>query len=212
MQIVSERGGNTREVGSIGEHFMLLPNSSDVDASRPQDPDFALRRVSSGCDGRSGKEDDRGHWQCSFRVARVRLTLESPTMSTSLPKPVFTSGQRIVVLRARSAPGADRTRGIQGDGGNRGDGDEDVQVTYPSTVLSDIRTVTIRAEPGESMLDVMQTFKIPHHEVLASVAVGKHAVLCGHTNTEGGSRLPPSVDEPEIILVFQQSGPTKMMF
>ncbi|KAK0443634.1 hypothetical protein EV421DRAFT_528459 [Armillaria borealis] len=77
---------------------------------------------------------------------------------------------------------------------------------------SDIRTVTIRAESGESMLDVMQTFKLPHHEVLASVAVGKHAVLCGHTNTEGGSRLPPSVDEPEIILVFQQNGPTKMMF
>ncbi|KAK0235503.1 hypothetical protein EDD85DRAFT_1025228 [Armillaria nabsnona] len=89
MQIVSERGGNTREVGSIGEQFTVLPNSSDVDASTPQDPDFALRRVSSGCDGRSGKEDGHGRWQCSFRVARVCLTLESLAMSTSICRNLF---------------------------------------------------------------------------------------------------------------------------
>ncbi|KAK0431067.1 NGG1 interacting factor 3-like protein [Armillaria borealis] len=66
-----------------------------------------------------------------------------------------------------------------------------VQVAYPSAVLSDIRTVAICAGSGGSMLvgrdaDVYFTGEMSHHEVLASVAAGKHVVLCGHTNTERG--------------------------
>ncbi|PBK81770.1 hypothetical protein ARMGADRAFT_1091001 [Armillaria gallica] len=93
MQIVSERGGNTREVGSIGEQFTVLPNSSDIDASTPQDPDFVLRRVSSGCDGRSGKEDGHGRWQCSFRVAHAHLTLTTAENHIPLRHVRFGTGE-----------------------------------------------------------------------------------------------------------------------
>ncbi|KAK0186763.1 NIF3-like protein-like protein [Armillaria mellea] len=66
-----------------------------------------------------------------------------------------------------------------------------VQVAYPSAVRSDIRTVAICAGSGGSMLvgrdaDVYFTGEMSHHNVLASVAAGKHVVLCGHSNTERG--------------------------
>ncbi|KAK0472738.1 GTP cyclohydrolase 1 type 2/Nif3 [Armillaria novae-zelandiae] len=65
------------------------------------------------------------------------------------------------------------------------------QVAYPSARLSNIRTVAICVGSGGSMLvgreaDVYFTGEMSHHEVLASVAAGKHVILCGHTNTERG--------------------------
>ncbi|KAK0458192.1 NGG1 interacting factor 3-like protein [Desarmillaria tabescens] len=64
-----------------------------------------------------------------------------------------------------------------------------VQIAFPSAMLSDIRTVAICAGSGGSMVvgrdaDVYFTGEMSHHEVLASVAAGKHVILCGHTNTE----------------------------
>ncbi len=60
----------------------------------------------------------------SFRSARVPSTARATSdVDVRVPKPVSTSGQRIVVLR-RSAPGAGRG-GIEGDVNDRGDGDED---------------------------------------------------------------------------------------
>ncbi|PBK79291.1 hypothetical protein ARMGADRAFT_1093292 [Armillaria gallica] len=59
-----------------------------------QEPDFALRRVSSGCDGRKKgtqgrrKEDDHG-CSISFRSACVRPILKSPAMSTSVCRNLF---------------------------------------------------------------------------------------------------------------------------
>ncbi|KAK0191817.1 GTP cyclohydrolase 1 type 2/Nif3 [Armillaria mellea] len=65
-----------------------------------------------------------------------------------------------------------------------------VQVAYPS-FSGNIRTVAICAGSGGSMLigrdaDLYLTGEMSHHEVLASVAAGKHVILCGHTNTERG--------------------------
>ncbi|TFK42202.1 NIF3-like protein-like protein [Crucibulum laeve] len=69
-----------------------------------------------------------------------------------------------------------------------------VQVGYPSSTESKsapVRTIAICAGSGGSMLlgqqaDVYFTGEMAHHEVLASVAAGKHVILCGHTNTERG--------------------------
>jgi len=54
-----------------------------------------------------------------------------------------------------------------------------------------VRTVAICAGSGASVLngvdaDVYFTGEMAHHDVLAAVAAGRYAVLCGHTNTERG--------------------------
>ncbi|SJL12455.1 related to Protein NIF3 homolog [Armillaria ostoyae] len=82
-----------------------------------------------------------------------------------------------------------------------------VQVAYPFAVLSDIRTVAICAGSGGSMLvgrdaDVYFTGEMSHHEVLASVAAGKHVVLCGHTNTERGYLSQTGCASADIRMMF----------
>ncbi|KAG2022433.1 hypothetical protein CC2G_000180 [Coprinopsis cinerea AmutBmut pab1-1] len=70
-----------------------------------------------------------------------------------------------------------------------------VQVGYPDVAEGSpsklVQTIAICAGSGGSMLvgkpaDVYFTGEMSHHEVLASVAAGKHVILCGHTNTERG--------------------------
>jgi len=69
-----------------------------------------------------------------------------------------------------------------------------IQVGYPALNESrstPIRSIAICAGSGGSMLagqdaDVYLTGEMQHHEVLATVAAGKHVILCGHTNTERG--------------------------
>ncbi|KAK0492604.1 GTP cyclohydrolase 1 type 2/Nif3 [Armillaria luteobubalina] len=87
-----------------------------------------------------------------------------------------------------------------------------VQVAYPSS-SGNVRTVAICAGSGGSMLvgrdaDLYLTGEMSHHEVLASVAAGKHVILCGHTNTERGFlpvlaerlRKEIQVDDLEVIV------------
>ncbi|PPQ72412.1 hypothetical protein CVT24_002983 [Panaeolus cyanescens] len=77
----------------------------------------------------------------------------------------------------------------------------EVQVGYAATEesqASSIRTIAICAGSGGSMLvgqdaDVYLTGEMSHHEVLATVAAGRHVILSaksmpvgGHTNTERG--------------------------
>ncbi|KAG7440630.1 uncharacterized protein BT62DRAFT_1012565 [Guyanagaster necrorhizus] len=62
-------------------------------------------------------------------------------------------------------------------------GTSEVQVAYPSAILSDIRTVAICAGLGGSMLvgrdaDVYFTGEMSHHEVFTLVSAGKHVILC----------------------------------
>jgi len=69
-----------------------------------------------------------------------------------------------------------------------------IQVGHPALNESrstPIRSIAICAGSGGSMLagqdaDVYLTGEMQHHEVLATVAAGKHVILCGHTNTERG--------------------------
>ncbi|KIY73091.1 NGG1 interacting factor 3-like protein [Cylindrobasidium torrendii FP15055 ss-10] len=66
-----------------------------------------------------------------------------------------------------------------------------LEVAYAPNAKRDVKSVAICAGSGGSMLvgrdaDVYFTGEMQHHDVLASVAAGKHVVLCGHTNTERG--------------------------
>ncbi|PBK60593.1 NGG1p interacting factor 3 [Armillaria solidipes] len=94
-----------------------------------------------------------------------------------------------------------------------------VQVAYPLGT-GDVRTVAICAGSGGSMLvggdaDVYLTGEMSHHEVEASVAAGKHVILCGHTNTERGFlpilaerlRKEIQVDDLEVIVSHNDAHP-----
>lgn len=66
-----------------------------------------------------------------------------------------------------------------------------VEVGIPQNHSGMVQSVAICAGAGGSMLkdveaDVYWTGEMPHHEVLAAVGMGRHVVLCGHTNTERG--------------------------
>ncbi|SJL12460.1 uncharacterized protein ARMOST_15887 [Armillaria ostoyae] len=109
IRIVSERGGNTRETGSIGEHFTVLPNSCDVDASGSRfcaEP--SIIRIRKGC-----------------RDAGRRATTDALAMLNILPFCVRASEPRaannVNIRQQRVQAGG----GIEGDGDDRGDSDED---------------------------------------------------------------------------------------
>ncbi|PBK82628.1 NGG1p interacting factor 3 [Armillaria gallica] len=97
-----------------------------------------------------------------------------------------------------------------------------VQVGYPS-VTGDVRTVAVCARSGGSMLvgrdaDVYLTGEMCHHEVLASVAAGKHVILCGHTNTERGflsvlaERLRKEIQVDGLEVIVSQKDACPLVF
>jgi len=91
-----------------------------------------------------------------------------------------------------------------------------VQVASPvlpslSKTYAKVTTVALCAGSGGSVLkdtdaDVYLTGEMAHHEVLEAIALGRHVILCGHTNTERGY-LPTLAKNLELELAREGGGP-----